>query len=168
MNERSDADAKRKLLELLQGETVAMVATRHNDGSMHARPMAVNHVEFDGHLWFLTDGSSEKVADIYKNDEVLVTYSSTERQRYVSITGRAVIVTDRVTLAQLWTEEERQWFPHGIEDPNLVALRVDVEHAEFWDRSSNLMTQVYSYARALLTGGRPDGEEVGRVEFGQG
>lgn len=166
MDERSGPEARRKLLELLQEETVAMMATHHPDGQMHARPMAVKHVEFEGHLWFLTDANSEKVADIYRSDEVLLVYADHTRNHYVSVTGRAVIITERMTLAQLWTEDQRPWFPHGIEDPNLVAIRVDVEHAEYWDRDTRLMVLVYSYARGLLTGERPDGQgETGHVEF---
>lgn len=166
MEERSGPEARRRLLELLQEEEVAMMATRHLDGSMHARPMAVKHAEFEGHLWFLTDVNSEKVADIYRSDEVLIVYGDHARNHYVSVTGRARIVTDRTTLAQLWTEDQRRWFPHGIEDEHLVAIRVDVEHAEYWDRETRLMELVYSYAKALLTGTRPDDQgETGHVEY---
>lgn len=166
MEQHDGADAKRKLLELLKDVEIAMMATRHSDGTMHSRPMATNHAEFEGHLWFLTDVNSEKVADIYQNDEVMIAYADHEKQHYVSVTGRATVVTDRITLAQLWTEPSRVWFPHGVDDPNLVAIRVDVDHAEYWDTHSSRMKLVYGYAKALLTGERPDEQgDTGHVEF---
>ena len=46
--DRTNAEAKEKVIDLLKHARVGMMATRHDDGTMHSRPMATNHTEFDG------------------------------------------------------------------------------------------------------------------------
>ena len=55
MESRTDQQAKDKVLELIKDVRIAMMASRGNNGQMHARPMATNTVTFDGSLWFYTD-----------------------------------------------------------------------------------------------------------------
>ncbi len=99
---RTNAEAKQKVLDLLKDTRVGMMATRHDDGTMHSRPMATNHQEFDGYLWYLTDIGSEKVSDIGRHNEVLISYADTDKNDYVSVTGRASTVTDRNQIKKIW------------------------------------------------------------------
>jgi len=164
--DKTNTEAKEKVLGLLKGTRVGMMATRHDDGTMHSRPMATNHTEFDGQLWYLTDINSEKVADIRRHPEVLIAYADPGKNDFVSVTGRAEIVTDRARIEELWSEPARVWFPKGVDDPDLSAIKVEVDHAEYWDGGSNAMILIYGYAKSLLTGERPDNEgETGRAEF---
>lgn len=165
MEMRSDPAARQKVFELIRDCRIAMMATRGGYGSMHARPMAVNHTEFDGVLWFLTDLDSEKVKDIEADDEVLLAYADTSKQNYVSVTGRGEIVRDRATLEKLWWEGARTWFPKGVQDPNLAAIRVTVQMAEYWDAPSSTMVYAYGYLKAVATGERPDPGESATVRF---
>ena len=64
MDTRTDQAAKDKVLELIKDARIAMMATRGDDGRQHARPMATNTVNFDGHLWFFSDADSPKIAEI--------------------------------------------------------------------------------------------------------
>jgi general stress protein 26 len=166
MEHQTGPDAKAKLLELLAESRVGMMATRHDDGTMHARPMAVRHTEFDGHLWYLTDIHSEKVSDLRHHDEVLISYADFDRHQYVSVTGRATLVRDKAAIRKIWSEADRVWFPDGPDDESIVAIRVDVDHAEYWDTRASAMKLAYGYARALLTGEKPkhDGAS-GHVTF---
>jgi general stress protein 26 len=166
MEVRNDQAAKEKVFELIKDARIAMMATRGQYGTMHARPMATNHTEFGGDLWFLTDIGSEKVHDLERDDEVLLTYADTSAQNYVSITGRGVVVRDRAVLKGLWYEAARTWFPKGVDDPSLAAIRVTVEMAEYWDSPSSTMVYIYGYAKALATGKRPDPGENATVRFG--
>ena len=40
---------------------------------------------------------------------------------------------DRSKAEELWNVFAEAWFPDGVEDPNLALLRVDVEHAHYWE-----------------------------------
>jgi general stress protein 26 len=165
MADKVGLEAKEKVVELLRELNVGMMATRHDDGTMHARPMATYRFEPEGRLWYLADTSSEKIADIRRHDEILVSYADPEKNRYVSVTGHASIVEDRQAIADAWSEAARMWFPGGAEDPSLVAIRLDIDHAEYWDAKTNMMVVVRDYAKSLLAGKRAEERERGRAEF---
>ena len=94
MESRTDQQAKDKVLELIKDVRIAMMASRGDNGQMHARPMATNTVKFDGSLWFFTDIDSPKIHEIEHDPEVLITYSDDDKQHYVSVSGRASVVQD--------------------------------------------------------------------------
>lgn len=145
----------------MKGVRVGMMATRHEDGSMHSRPMGTHHAEFDGVLWYLTELDSEKVTDTETDPDVMIAYADPDSQTYISVSGRASIVRDRAMIEELWSEPARTWFPRGKDDPNLAAIRVDVQHAEYWDAPSATMVYAYGYMKSLATGERP--HDVGKT-----
>ena len=56
-----DVDTKAKLVEVLRTFDDLMVATLADDGTIHARPMAVAEVDEAGEVWFATVDGSPKV-----------------------------------------------------------------------------------------------------------
>jgi len=153
MAEMTEADAGKKVQRLLKDAHIAMMATRHDDGTMHARPMGTNHAEFEGTLWFLTDVRSEKVSDIDRHPEVLLTYSDEHKQNYVSITGQGQVIRNNPALVhEHWAEPVRAWFPDGPDDPNIAVIRVDVDRAEYWDSPAGAVVLAYGYVKAAVTG----------------
>lgn len=165
METRTDDASKKKVLELLKGTKIAMMATHGEGGIMHARPMATNTAEFDGTLWFFTDTNSPKVQEIRDNPETLLTYSDESNQNYVSVQGRASLVNDRAKVAELWVEPLRVWFPKGKDDPDILLVKIDVDSAEYWDSPSSTMVHLYGYAKALATGERPHPGDSATVRF---
>lgn len=165
MEVRTDDAAKTKLFDLVKEARFAMMATRGPFGTMHARPMATHHTEFDGTLWFLTDASAATVQDLEADDEVLLTYADPGAESYVSISGRGTLVRDRAVTARLWSEPVRAWFPKGPDDPDLAAIRVDVDLAEYWDGPSGTMMHVYGYLKAAATGEWPEPGENTTIRF---
>jgi hypothetical protein len=60
------------------------------------------------------------------------------------------------------------WFPDGRDDPNVVAVRVRPETAEFWDeRGLNGVKFALRSIKALVTGERVehDDKEHGRIKM---
>lgn len=169
MNDPANNQAKRKIRDILHRMKVGFLVTQHEDGSMHGRPMAVHHTDFDGTVWLLTDRHSEKIADIKNIDHVMVTYSDPDNQRFVSLSGRATVVTDRDAIREQWMEPERIWFPEGPDDTNLVAIRLDADHAEYWDTEGRGVDLALGYAKALLTGSPSSDEgDTGRADYRAG
>jgi hypothetical protein len=54
-------------------------------------------------------------------------------RRHVSLSGRATLVRDAAKASELWSPLYREWFPKGLEDPELALLRIEVTRAEYWD-----------------------------------
>ncbi|WP_159717823.1 pyridoxamine 5'-phosphate oxidase family protein [Geminicoccus flavidas] len=161
MEVRNDKAAKDRLVELIKDARIAMLTTRHADGSMHSRPMGTIEAEFDGHLWFMTDKNADMAAEIQAISDVALTYSDERKQNYVSISGRAEILHDPAKVRELWSEFLRVWFPKGPTDSAIALLKVTVDCAEYWDAPSSMMLHAYGYVKAVTTGERPHpGDQV--------
>lgn len=163
----NDADAgRRKVLELIDGIDYAVFTTRGSDGApLHARPMAYRKVEGDGDLWFFTKKDSRKVKEIAADPQTLVSFADPGHQTFVSITGRSEVVADRARVKALWNEIYRAWFPGGPEDDNIVLIRVEAEHAEYWDTPNSALVYAFGYVKAVVTGKPARAGDVGKVEF---
>lgn len=134
MNEEKRTENIRQINEVLAGFEVAMLTTlQARDGSLHSRPMMYQNQPFDGSLWFFSKFSSAKVDEIRGGSQVNLSFASAEKQRYVSISGSAYVIRERMRMEALWDEKYRTWFPNGLDEPDLVLLRVDVVEAEVWD-----------------------------------
>jgi general stress protein 26 len=141
----------KKLNDLIKDIRVAMLTTI-DWGVLRSRPMQTQEFEFDGELWFFTSTETHKTEEIEKDRRVNVSYASPESNSYVSVSGTADIVKDHAKIEELWTPIHKAWFPKGIEDPNLVLLKVTVEQAEYWDAPSGTIVQLFGFIKALVTG----------------
>jgi general stress protein 26 len=132
----------RKLADLIRGCKVAMLTTLADDDTLRSRPMATLDVEFDGTLWFFTEASSAKVAEVAHDRQVNVSYCNPERGRYVSLSGAGRLVDDPGRIRALWRPVLKTWFPKGPDDPDLALLRVDVLLAEYWNGPASDMIRL--------------------------
>jgi len=154
----SSADLQ-KLIDLIRDVKIAMLTSRASDGTMHSRPLAtLDSDDFDGTLWFLIAADSEKALEIARRPQVNLGYSNPSDGQYVSVSGVAEVVRDRNRVRELWTPIAKVFFPRGPDDPNLVALKVDVRSAEYWSSPSSRVERLFGLAKAVLKG---DGSALG-------
>jgi general stress protein 26 len=147
-----DQEATAKLRKLIEEIAVAMVVTVAPEGTLRSRPMLTRPAEDEGELWFYTSDESGAIHDLADEHAVNVSYADPQRDRYVSVTGQASVVTDREKIEELWDPVLTRYFPEGLEEPHLVLLRVRVEFAEYWDGSSSKMVPVQQAAKQGVDG----------------
>jgi general stress protein 26 len=133
------SDLKR-LGRLVEKVEFAMLTTEDADGRLHSRPMATAEIDAKGFIWFLSSDDSPKVKEIVDRPRVNVTYSAPDDECYISISGHAEVVRDKERTRELWSPMDEEWFPDGPDDPRLVAIRVRIESAAYWDSLSASMT----------------------------
>jgi general stress protein 26 len=144
-------EARVRFHHLLSAFSCGMLVTRTPDGGLRARPLAVAGVEENDDLWFVTRLATGKVTEVLKDPHVCVTFQ--DGARYLSVTGRAVVVCNAEKLQTVWRERWRTWFPDGPHDPQVVLLQVSAEEGEFWDRGGLAgVRYLFRAGRAYLAG----------------
>jgi prepilin-type processing-associated H-X9-DG protein len=143
-----------KIWDMIRDIKFAML-TSDDDGVLRSRPMVAAQKTFEGTLWFFTREHAHKVDEVNHDPRVNVSYADGNAQNYVSLSGKATLVTDPATLKQHFSEALRAWFPKGLNDPEIALLKVDVEQAEYWDAPNSTMIHAYGYLKARLTGESP-------------
>lgn len=152
------SDDARSLDEIMQNGPVIMLVT----ADQKARPMTV--LEHDGsRLSLLTDRTTAWMEEMTDNEQVAVVISDPDDSIFVSLTGTARVSENKETLDELWSPALEAWFD-GREDPNLVALHVDVHDGEYWDGPGTGAGRALRGLAGIVTGdGRKTMGEQGDV-----
>ncbi len=162
--ENKKQESIEKLRSLIKDVKTAMLTTI-DGGVLRSRPMGTQETEFDGDLWFFTSSETHKADEIEKDNRVNVSYAAPSDNTYISVSGTAELIKDRAKMEELWNPILKAWFPKGLDDPNIILLKVNVEQAEYWDSTSSTFVQVAGFLKALVTGERADGGENEKINL---
>ncbi len=149
--------------ELVGKSKIAVLTTVGEDGRLLSRPLAVVERDFDLSVWFFVSDESHKVHQIEANPQVNVSFES--GAGYLSLAGRASLVTDRNLIDEYWNAGAEAWFVDGKDDPHVALLRVTAESAEYWANTDPKPVALLKYAKAIVTDSRPDTGENHSVDL---
>jgi general stress protein 26 len=138
-------DPVARLNELIAGIDYAILTTVRPDTSLHSCPMAAQAVDPAGVVWFLSASNTEKVEAVRTIQRVNLSFADHAAQRYVSISGFCELVRDHPKAKELWNPSYASWFPGGLDDPNLILLKVDVQQAEYWNAEQRRMVELVGF-----------------------
>ncbi len=135
----AQTDPIARLNDLIQGIHTAILTTMRPDSSLHSCPMASNGADAGGAFWFLTSSNTEKVEAVRTMQRVSLCFADTAANRYISVSGFCELVRDGNRAKALWDPNYKAWLPGGLEDENLILMRVVVQEAEYWDNAQGRM-----------------------------
>ena len=142
----------KSLVGKIQAIKVGMFTTMCKDNQLRGRPMTTCEVEEDGFLWFFTSINSKLIDDLIEQDNVNISYTDIGKNLYISVKGQAILVRSKTKIEQLWNPLAKVWFPKGIEDPDLVLIKIQVNQAEIWDSGSSKILTWAKIIKAIVTG----------------
>jgi general stress protein 26 len=146
----SEGDAA-KLSQFIRDIRIALLTTVDRDGRFHSRPVETLQVEGSDALWFFTDWSSPKVEELRRDIRLSLGYADPAKHTYVAVSGVGTLLRDPDKAKEIWTIEQRAYYPEGPLDPRLALLRVRIEHAEYWIAPGRL-SYLVAAAQAAATG----------------
>ncbi len=149
----------KKIQKLVGDIKVGMFATITKDLGITSRPMGTQEIDDEGNVWFFTSDESGKLVDIIEHPKVCLSYSSPEKNSFLSLRGIATAVADQEKMKELFSPLTKAWFPKGLEDPTLILIKFHIHEAEYWDGTSNKLVQAFKVGKALVTGERYENGE---------
>jgi general stress protein 26 len=162
MNQQSDGhektltgdEAARTIRELAKSARVCLFATPAGASELpvEVRPMAVQAVDPDGSLWFLSGRSSIKNRHITRNPHVQLFFANPADSEYLSVFGTATVSDDRSLREKHWTPLAKDWFPGGIDDPELTVIKVEPDKGHYWDTEHGKAVSLIKATVGALTG----------------
>lgn len=139
--------------EMMKKIGFAMLVTRDGD-KLRARPMSAYLERESNAIYFLTDARRPKDEEIARDPNINLSFANAGDQKYVSVTGTAVVSNDRARIKQLFSTPAKAWWD-SAEDPNIRVLKITPDDAEFWDSPGSVISYV-KMAAAAVTGTCPD------------
>jgi general stress protein 26 len=151
-------DGRKYLHEVVNDFDVAMLVTRTTN-TIHARPMAIVHLDDGIDAYLVTDINSIKVDEIKANPRALLTFQSA--RKFASVSGELTVLRDRELIETMWKEAWKVWFPNGKSDPNIALLKFTALEGEYWDNAGMQgLKYVYNAAKAYIAGETPESDEA--------
>lgn len=141
------------LIEMVSDARICMFITNEKD-KQHAtgRPMAINQIDEEGCIWFFSKESTHKIDEIEENNLVSVAIINESKSTYLMIHGTSELVHDQQKMIELWNPLMKAWFPEGLDDPDMVMIKVTPQEANYWDSSSSQIVQLFHIVKAIVTG----------------
>jgi general stress protein 26 len=141
--------------------------TTHSAAGLRARPVEARPERDAGLIWFVTDLHSGKEHEIEAQQDVSLIFVDAEAKAYLSLTARAEVRRDHGKAAAIWKSTDNMWW-NGPDDPNVCVLCVRPLTAELWDGPANKAVAILEFAKAALTGEKPNLGENRKVTVSMG
>ncbi len=141
-----------KIRQIVEEVRTCMFITQSDTDGLRARPMATASYDEHGNIWFMTDKNSEKIEELNNLQPVVLTYSNTSTNTYLSITGRAEVSDSLEKKKELFSIFAKIWFPDGPESDKLGLIKFVPIQAEYWDSPDSSIVQLYRMGKSLVTG----------------
>ena len=154
-----------KLKSLIDGNKIAIFCTELTKLPIQSRPMAVQEVDDEGNLWFISSENSNKNCEIKKDDDVQLFFSNSANSQFLSFYGHATIYTDPEKIEEIWNPVAKAWFEDGKEDQDISVIKVSPKDVYYWDTKDGKIISIFKMAGAAFLGTKTDVGVVGKLNF---
>jgi general stress protein 26 len=144
-----------RVWDIIEKVGVCMLTT-HGRRGLRARPLEARPDRDSGLIFFVTDVRGAKDDEIEADRDIGLVFIDAGERAYLSITARAGVTRDTGKAKEIWKKSDNVWWPDGPDDSNVRILRVEPITAELWDGPASSAIAAFEFAKARLTGQRPD------------
>jgi general stress protein 26 len=118
----------------------AVLLTSDGLGAIHAPALTPDEVAASRTLWFVADARTLLEWESNRRHVVTLSFQSPDERVFLTLSGRAEVVTDHEATARMWRPGFKRWFPGGADDPRLLLVQFTTYDAEFYQASSGRVT----------------------------
>lgn len=152
-----------KKLKTLAEDKSTLLTTFTDAYTVDARPMYTQGVDDDGTIWFFSKKDSTKNRQLAANPAISLMYINTGSDSYLFVAGTATVLRDQTIIDRLWTDFAKVWFENGKDDPDLTLIKVNPEHAHYWDTQHGKIIASAKILFSTLTGATADDGREGEL-----
>ncbi|MGZ8558891.1 MAG: pyridoxamine 5'-phosphate oxidase family protein, partial [Chitinophagaceae bacterium] len=102
------------------------------------RPMAVQKIDDEGNLWFLSASDSKKNEETKNDPMVQLLFQGSPYSDYLNIYGSASINQDKAIIKELWKPILKTWFTEGQHDHRITVIKIVPTEGYYWDTKHNM------------------------------
>ena len=132
---------------------------------MRSRPMASYPDRAANRLRFLSKRTDDKVEEVNEARDVCLNFARPDDNRFVSVSGRATMTTDRALIEELWGPAAEIWFGGEPETADVAVIEVEPVAAEYWKKDETAFTRMAEMAKGYFTDEPPEIGENAKVDM---
>lgn len=130
--------ARERSLELVEASGIAYLGSIGGDGVPKIKAFMKGEAEGLHTIWFSTNTSSRRVAELRKEARACVYFCDEKRFCGLMLAGTAKVRTDPEARERLWREGCEVYYPLGVTDPDYAVIEFHAETANFYQGLSNV------------------------------
>jgi Uncharacterized stress protein (general stress protein 26) len=131
MPKLSAAAAKAAAMKALETTPFVAVATFGPDGWPDLRTLAVAAKDGIDTLWFATGTDGKKVAELKANPKSAIYGYDPQSMKEFRLFGSIELLSDSASRRKAWRDDFAQYFPDGVDSPNMVVMKFTMHHGEY-------------------------------------
>ena len=146
-------EAVTKIRELVKAAGTGFFCTAIQSGRpVPTRPMAVQEVDDQGRLWFMSASDSHQNRENAKDSAVQLLFQGSSYSEFLSLYGHATISTDKALIEKFWKPTLKTWFTEGKDDPRITVISVQPLEGYYWDTKHNKLVVMAKMVAGAITG----------------
>jgi general stress protein 26 len=130
----SDAEIRDKFWKHLKSDRTVMLSLEGVEEGQ-SQPMTALVEDQDcerGVMWIFTSKETDLTRELGRGHRALAHFASKGHDVFAAVHGYLVPDNDRAVIDRLWSPFVAAWYEGGKDDPNLLLMRFDAEHAKIW------------------------------------
>lgn len=161
----SGAAAVEKIRTLAKAARYCLFGTDLSHPPVTVRPMTVQTVDDQGHLWFLSGRTTHLNQQIEADSFVQLFFAEPGSSEFLTLEGTATISDDYALRKEHWTPLAKTWFNGGVDDPDLTVIRVAPAGGYYWDTKHGKAVAAAKMVFGAATGITVDDSVEGSVRL---
>ena len=129
-------------LALADDATIAMLGTNGDNGYPNIKAMIKMENEGLKTIWFSTNTSSKRVAQLKRDSKVCVYFVDMDQWKGLMLVGTIEVLQDMESRQRLWRPGYEKYYPLGIADPDYSVLRFTTQWGNYYHALSNVSFEV--------------------------
>lgn len=164
MSENTTPLTREHVVEVMRSERFVMLTSLSTTGKLHSHPMTPLEVTDEADVYFFVNVSTDHAGNLRHDSRVNVAF--TDNTTWLSVAGEVTFLEGAEKTAkidELWNDATAAWYEGGKNDANLGVVRVTSEAAQLWNQEGGMVSQFLDFAKARITGEKPDDGGTGTV-----
>jgi general stress protein 26 len=129
-------------LALVNSATIAMLGTNGDDGYPNIKAMIKAENEGLQTIWFSTNTSSKRVAQILRDPKTCVYFVDMNQWMGLMLVGTVEVLQDAESKQRLWQPGDEKYYPLGVTDPDYSVLRFTAQWGNYYHALSNVSFEI--------------------------
>ncbi len=156
--------AVEKVRQLAEKAKTCFFCTNIQSGQpLSVRPMALQKVDDNGNILFLSASDSRHNMEIEDDPMVQLLFQGSAYDTFLTLYGKATISRNKALIKELWSPMLKTWFTEGIDDPRITLITINPSEGYYWDTKHGKMVAFIKQLVGAATGTTLDDSIQGTI-----
>jgi len=134
--ELNTEEVKEQIKSVLRDIEICVCCLDEKEFPVKLHPVGISKMDEEANFWFIYNKGKYVNLEITNGNHLELIYSEPGQAHLLTVYGIATVINDRRKLEEVWSGIGNELFEQGINDPNIILLKITPTEAYYY-RDSN-------------------------------